>query len=264
MRPNSVVRPVATTTPSPRPPTTAVPAYAMAWHSAIAAPSGSGSTEPGSGSDSPVRTLRSKARASAADQPQVCRCDVSDPEEHDVAGDQFASQHVVYLAASPDSGVRGRGLAKRFERLLAAVLGDDARTHDRGQDHEHQQAVADFVQGDRQTAGDEEQDDERLARAVPEEAQQRCLANRFQLVRTEPGGPLRGLFLCETGGRIRPEPLQHGVGGHLRGDAGQVRNRVGRASRGALAGGEIHGNLRFEPGPLLGCHAPGRPPRRRP
>ena len=65
MRPNSVVRPVATTTPSPRPLTTAVPAYAIEWQSASAAPSGSGSIEAGSGSDSPVNTLRSTASASA-------------------------------------------------------------------------------------------------------------------------------------------------------------------------------------------------------
>ena len=64
MRPNSVVRPVATTTPSPRPLTTAVPAYAREWQSASAAPAGSGSVEAASGSDSPVRTLLSTDSAS--------------------------------------------------------------------------------------------------------------------------------------------------------------------------------------------------------
>jgi hypothetical protein len=64
MRPSSVAPPVATTIPSPRPPTTAVPAKAIDRRSAIAASTGSGSIEVGSGTDSPVRTLRSTRSAS--------------------------------------------------------------------------------------------------------------------------------------------------------------------------------------------------------
>ncbi len=208
----------------------------------MAAPSASGSTAPGSGSDSPVRTLRSNASAVGPNEPQVGRHHVAGTEQDDVAWDQLAREDIVDLAVPPDAGGGCRGFAQRLERLLAAVLGDDAGPDDRGEDHQDEQAVPDFVERDRQAAGDEQHDDERLARAVPEQPQQRDVADFFELIRTELREPRGGLFICEAGGGIGPESLENGDRWKVRSEARKVAGRIGGARALALAGGQVHGN----------------------
>ncbi len=82
--PSSVEVPVATVSAEPRPPTTLVPAYAIAWRSASAASGTSGSAVACSGTDSPVSTLRSttrfppgKTRASAGTTSPAARSSTS-------------------------------------------------------------------------------------------------------------------------------------------------------------------------------------------
>ena len=236
----------------------------MQRRSARATPAGSGSTAAGSGSDSPVRTLRSKASASARISRRSAGTTSPDAQQHQIARNQLPGKHVVYSPVSSDSGVRGSGLAQRLERLLAAVLGDDAGAHDRSQDHQHQQAVANFVEGDGQAAGDEEQDDERLARPGPDEAPERRLLRRLELIWTELGEPRRSLFWCEAERGVCAEPLQNGVDRKLCGSLGQVRKRVSRASSGALARQRSSVKPIRRAGSAARWSTFGRPPRRRP
>ena len=101
------------------------------------------------------------------DQAQIGRNHVPSPQQHEVAGHEFARRHILYVASAPHASHGRRGIAQRLQGLFATILGDNSGADDRGQDHQDEQAVAYFVEGNRQAAGDEKQDDERFARSVP-------------------------------------------------------------------------------------------------
>ena len=87
--------------------------------------------DPGSGTDSPVSTLRSTSNRSRANEPEVGRDDVARLQQDDVTGTRSAAGTSIgrRRAAYPRRG--RRRLAEGLEGALAAVLGDHVGTDDR-------------------------------------------------------------------------------------------------------------------------------------
>ena len=216
-------------------------------------PSGSGAIAAGSGRDSPVRTLRSKLRASA----RVKRGDRPEPRRRSGAGrcrpePARGSSTSSILPAPPDAGDRRRRLAQRLERLLAAVLGHDARADDRGQDHQHEQPVADFVEGDSEQPAMNNRTTNGSRAPSQKSRQQRGLAVRLELIRSEQSEPRSEVSSwCEAGGRSRraaPERSRQVSCAATRTGRRRISGAATRRSRGRL----LMRKPPIEPGPLLG------------
>ena len=97
------------------------------------------------------------------------------------------------LAVAPHARARRGGGTQRLECALGSVAGHDIGAHDRDQAGQDEQAVADLAEKDRQHAGGEQQQDERLGRRLEDELAERGPGWRLELVPARDGGPPRDL-----------------------------------------------------------------------
>ena len=125
---------------------------------------------------------------------------------------------------------------QRLHRLLGAIGGGDVRADDRQEADEHERTVADLSEEDREDAGHEQQDHERLRDRFPDHRPDRRSLDLLELVRTRPRSPL------------------------LDGRRGEAPLRVdAQACRDLRAGARVHGDARLDGGGGRG-HAVMVPP----
>jgi len=189
---------MATTTPSPRPPTTLVAANATACRSASGAPGGSASAVAASGTDSPVSALRSRSSRSA-------RSNIPRTQQDDVARHELLGVDLLDLAAAPDPGTRRRCVAERLEGAVSAVFGDHVGPDDRDEPAKDQQAVADLAERDGQGPGDQQQDHERLRGRFHDHRGDRGSPGGLQCVRSVLLGTVPDLIWFEANGAVDAE-----------------------------------------------------------
>ena len=133
IRPSSLSRPVATTIPSPRPRTTDVPAYAIDRRSESGASTGSGAVAASTGTDSPVRRLRSMVGLMQLTRKSA---GTSRRRRSDVAGHQLCCRGPSAAHHPPDARLRGSCVTQSFHRPLGAELRDDVGADDRDEPDE--------------------------------------------------------------------------------------------------------------------------------
>ena len=257
IRPTSVPVPIATTIPSPRPPTTLVPANAIARRSATTA----------------SRRVRIRSRrlrdglpgedAAVNEQPvraadaKIGRDDVAAAQEDHVARDEGRGRDVRRHSPSPDTRHRRGGVAESVERPLAPVFGHDVRAHDRQEPDQDEDSVADLVEEDRGEPGRGEEQDKRFGRRVDHHPEHGFPLPRLELVRACRGRSRGDLVRVQAGSGIHAQ--RRGDLGYVEsvGGGGQLgRRRDGHAAIIAGPGRPLTGHIgmiRRAEGLLGGC-----------
>ena len=207
----SVAGPIATTIPSPRPPTTLVPEYAIDRRSARVLSTGPGSTTPGSGIDSPVSTLRSRTSRSARVKRMSAGTTSPTRNRTMSPGTTPRCFEVHHSALAPDPCPRGGCRPKSFERLLASILRCDFSSHKRDEAGQDQQAVPQLADERGTDAGDEQHENERLHDGPDDHPPQPRLCGSRDGVRSGARRSRGRLILAETTTLVDPGRRGDGV-----------------------------------------------------
>ncbi len=144
------------------------------------------------GSDSPVSADSRTCRSFDVEQAGVGRHQVSGVQLDDVAGDQLRDRQLLLPPVAQDGGGRRDLLADRLHRVARLELHEEVQQHAE-QDHRDDDQAADRVaQRDRDDAGHQENDDERIGEEAEEVEQRREARLPDEAVRTvETKSPLR-------------------------------------------------------------------------
>ena len=102
------------------------------------------------------------------EDPTVGGDHVAGAEQKDVADHGLTGVDLDRLAIAANARSRCGGCPQRLEGPLGAVAGRDVGADDGNQAGQHQEPVAQLAEEDREHAGHEQHEDERLRRSLPD------------------------------------------------------------------------------------------------
>ena len=195
MRPSSVRSPVRTTTAVPVPDVTIVPPWAIDTRSATTASAATGAGCLAAGTDSPVSGASStssprepSSRASAGDA--LAGAQLDDVAGHDALGVELRA-HAVADHRRPLRDER----RERLDRTAGAPLLDEPDRAVGDHDGEHDGAVGDLAERERDGTGGDQHENQRARELPPQQHRRRLGAHRRDAVGAEalePRARLRG------------------------------------------------------------------------